>query len=198
MRMGTAMASRISRQAAKSRCACEWGAWGRLSDDGPGQHNPDRSEGPWGRAARLLEWRCSSAPVDPTLSGDSELKAVSTKGGCKLDWRDNWAPHSGKAPLDKPTLKPYWGKPAVRNFRGDGGNVGIIRSPLRASVLPDRSTRPRVLRWVPRGTRRSVNRGIGGLGHGAPKRCNPDADVFVMCGRQQERGRQREFPVRPA
>jgi hypothetical protein len=26
---------------------------------------------------------------------------------------------------------------AVRNLRGDGGNVGIIRSPLRASVLPD-------------------------------------------------------------
>jgi len=35
---------------AKSRCAREWGGWGRLSDDGPGQHNPDRSEGPWGRA----------------------------------------------------------------------------------------------------------------------------------------------------
>ena len=45
----------------------------------------------------------------------------------------------GKAPFDKPALKPYWGKPAVRNFRGDDGNVGIIRSPLRAIVLPDRA-----------------------------------------------------------
>jgi hypothetical protein len=35
-------------------------------------------------------------------------------------------------------LKPYWGKPAVRNFRGDDGNVGIIRSPVRAIALPDR------------------------------------------------------------
>ena len=26
------------------------GGWGQLSDDGPGQHNPDRSEGPWGKA----------------------------------------------------------------------------------------------------------------------------------------------------
>jgi hypothetical protein len=43
----------------------------------------------------------------------------------------------GKAPADKPALKPYWGKPAVRNFRGDDGNVGIIRSPVRAIVLPD-------------------------------------------------------------
>ena len=34
-------------------------------------------------------------------------------------------------------LKPYWGKPTVRNFREDDGNVGIIRSPLRAIVLPE-------------------------------------------------------------
>jgi hypothetical protein len=29
------------------------------------------------------------------------------------------------------------GKPVVRNLRGDDGNVGIIRSPIRAIVLPD-------------------------------------------------------------
>jgi hypothetical protein len=45
---GTAKASRISRHAVKSRCACEWGGWGRLSEDGPGQNNSDPSEGPWG------------------------------------------------------------------------------------------------------------------------------------------------------
>jgi hypothetical protein len=45
------MASRISRKAAKSGCAWEWGAWGQISEEGPGQHNPDRSEDPWGRAA---------------------------------------------------------------------------------------------------------------------------------------------------
>src|SRR6266568_5028509 len=44
---------------------------------------------------------------------------------------------SGKAPLGKPAFQPYWGKPAVRNDRGDRGNVGIIRSPIRASILPD-------------------------------------------------------------
>ena len=47
-RSRTAKTSRISRRAVKSRCACEWGGWGRLSDDGPGQHNLDPSEGPWG------------------------------------------------------------------------------------------------------------------------------------------------------
>src|SRR5262249_4780786 len=35
-------------------------------------------------------------------------------------------------------FQPYWGKPAARNDREDRGNVGIIRSPLRASILPDR------------------------------------------------------------
>jgi len=43
----------------------------------------------------------------------------------------------GKAPADRLTLKPYWGKPTVRNFRGGGGNVGIIRSPVRATALPN-------------------------------------------------------------
>jgi len=50
----------------------------------------------------------------------------------------------GKAPSDIPALKPYWGKPAVRNFREDGGNVGIIRSPVRATALPGE---PKMKRW---------------------------------------------------
>src|ERR1700737_2035639 len=47
---------------------------------------------------------------------------------------------NGQAPSDKPALEPYWGKPAVRNLRGDDGNVGIIRSPVRAIVLPDQQS----------------------------------------------------------
>jgi uncharacterized protein YbjT (DUF2867 family) len=34
-------------------------------------------------------------------------------------------------------FQPYWGKPAVRNDRGGDGNVGIIRSPVRAIALLD-------------------------------------------------------------
>ena len=52
-RSRTAKALHINRCAAKLRCACEWGGWGRLSDDGPGQHNLDRSEGPWSRATQI-------------------------------------------------------------------------------------------------------------------------------------------------
>ncbi len=46
-------------------------------------------------------------------------------------------PTPGKAPADRLALEPYWGKPTVRNLRGGGGDVGIIRSPVRATALPD-------------------------------------------------------------
>jgi hypothetical protein len=43
----------------------------------------------------------------------------------------------GKVLSYMPAFQPYWGKPAVRNDREGRGNVGIIRSPVRASTLPD-------------------------------------------------------------
>ena len=58
------------------------------------------------------------------------MKAVGTKDEGKPEF-------SGKALSDIPALKPYRGKPAVRNFRGGDGNVGIIRSPISAIALPD-------------------------------------------------------------
>src|SRR5271167_314797 len=61
-RSRTAKAWRISRCAAKSRCACEWGGWGRLSDDGPGQHNPVSSEDPWGSGQKPLHGGTRSGP----------------------------------------------------------------------------------------------------------------------------------------
>ena len=45
-----------------------------------------------------------------------------------------------KAPPDRLALKAYRGKPAVRNFGGDDGNVGSIRSAVRAIVLLDSTT----------------------------------------------------------
>ena len=38
--------------ATKSQRACGTGGWGRISNDGLGQNNPDRSEDPWGRGAQ--------------------------------------------------------------------------------------------------------------------------------------------------
>ncbi len=64
-----------------------------------------------------------------TQSREYTVKAVGTK--------DEGKPVVGQASSEIPALKPYWGKPAIRNFRGGNGNVGIIRSPVRAIALPD-------------------------------------------------------------
>ena len=61
---GTARAPHITRRAGKLRRVGEWDGWGRLSVDGPGHYNPDRSDGPWGRAAKPLERRCRNAPTN--------------------------------------------------------------------------------------------------------------------------------------
>src|SRR5260370_8002705 len=60
-----------------------------------------------------------------------------------------------------PTFQPYWGKPAVRNDRGDRGDVGIMRSPVRASILPNCGGRS--VMGVPTATERSETH------HGAQK-----------------------------
>ncbi len=39
----------------------------------------------------------------------------------------NWKQEGGGK---KYRLKPYWGNPAVRNFRGSGGSLGIIEAQL--------------------------------------------------------------------
>ena len=80
----TARTSRINRAAAKSRCAGEWGGWGRLSDDGPGHYNPDRSEGPRGKAAdatcTVVYQRLALPDSEPVTT----MIARGTKGGRKL------------------------------------------------------------------------------------------------------------------
>ena len=87
---------------------------------------------------RPLERRCFSAQRPSAQNGDPTRAAGSTKGGGKPS--DVQAASNGQALSDTPALKPYWGKPAVRNFREGNGNVGIIRSPLRAIALPDQSS----------------------------------------------------------
>ena len=116
---------------------------------GPGQNNPDRSEDPWGRAAKAARMAVPDRATCPTLSGNpgkatgganDERKPRDATGMPGVGLTE--AP-SGKAPSERPALEPYWGKLAVRNLRGDDGNVGIIRSPVRAIVLPDRGRAPR-------------------------------------------------------
>ena len=82
-RSRTAKASGITGGAGKSRRAGEWDGWGRLSRDGPGQNNPDRSEGPWGRATSAARMAVFHRVTCPTLSGTTGLTTESTKGAYK-------------------------------------------------------------------------------------------------------------------
>src|SRR6516165_3404362 len=82
-----------------------------------------------------LERRCASAPRSSASNEDKAQGSEVHEGRMQTARREELAV-CGKAPSDLPALKPYWGKPAVRNFREDGGNVGIIRSPVRATALP--------------------------------------------------------------
>ena len=81
----------------------------------------------------LARW-CNSAPRCRTLN--RVLRGSEVHEGRMQTARREQLADDGQAPPDRPALKPYWGKPAVRNFREDDGNVGIIRSPVRAIVLP--------------------------------------------------------------
>ena len=81
----TARAVRISRSAAKSHCACEWGGWGRISVDGPGHYNLDRSEDPWGKAAEAACTVVHQRNCVPGLRTGYYVGSVGcTKDGCKL------------------------------------------------------------------------------------------------------------------
>jgi hypothetical protein len=107
MRICTAKASGISRETVKSRCAREWGGWGRLSDDGPGQNNPDRSEGPWGRAAWFARTEVLTSTSSLTQSREYRWQR-------RAQWTvANRLPRRprvsiGKALSDIPALEPYW------------------------------------------------------------------------------------------
>src|SRR6476646_10174215 len=87
---------------------------------------------------RPFERRCYSAHRPPAQYGEPTRTAGSTKDEGKPT--EARAASSRKVLSDIPALKPYWGKPAVRNFREGNGNVGIMRSPLRAIALPDQSS----------------------------------------------------------
>src|SRR5947208_3290097 len=76
---------------------------------------------------------------------------------------------------DRLALKPYRGKPAVRNFREGDGDGGIMRSPLHAIALPDPPPGARAARglggrsrrgkWRRSHRRRANSPGVSSLTH---------------------------------
>jgi hypothetical protein len=160
-RSRTAKASRISRYATKSRCACERGGWGRLSEDGPGHYNPDPSEGPWGGGVMILHGGVQSSrrpdtERDNRCDDEAHEERMQTgrrtaDAGSRLKSRT-----TQKGSARKASLPAVLGKTRRTDDRGDRGNVGIIRSPIRASIPPDNLHRVRRSRQRARPIRTSI------------------------------------------
>ena len=138
-RSRTAKASRISRHAVKSRCAREWGGWGRLSDDGPGQNNPDPSEGPWGGGVVAHHGGALSSPRPDAVRDnrrDHEVHEGRTQTGCQTA-------HAGSRlkPLIAPGRHRLESQPSSRT--GENSPYGMIGGIEETSASFEARSAPR-------------------------------------------------------
>ena len=134
----TAKAWGINRTAAKSSTVHQWGGWGRLSDEEP-RSKSGFERGPLGsrgRSSPMTAYQSSARDIEPNRELYAKGRRKHRTARCMLGESLSRSVLR-KALPEMSALKPYRGKPAVRNFRGDDGDVGIIRSPVRAIVLPD-------------------------------------------------------------
>jgi len=75
------------------------------SEDGPGQNNPDRSEGPWGRAAKAARTEVLKRATSSDTVQGKDAASEAHEGRTQTVRRDDRAV-DGKAPSDIPALKP--------------------------------------------------------------------------------------------
>ena len=95
--------------------------WGRVSDDGPGHYNPDRSEGPWGRAAKPLARRCRAEPRTSTLS-EGVLRLPATRRDANQVTRSRR--HTGRP---RPISRPW-------SRTGENPPYGILGGTMETSA----------------------------------------------------------------
>src|SRR5215471_12992408 len=108
MRICTAKASGISRETVKSRCAREWGGWGRISEDGPGQQTRTgaRAPGTVEREAACTEVLTSASPRTQSREYRWQQTARRTVAN----------QHAGKAPSEIRALKAVPGQTRRTKF----------------------------------------------------------------------------------
>ena len=134
-------AARISRGAAKSCGVGEWGGWGRVSAEGLGQHNPDRSEGPWGSARDRARGSAGGAALPDTVREGLALRQA--HGGGRQTGRGTGMPgagltgaRTGRSPSSRPCSRtgenPTYGM--IRTLRTGEGSAGGSEEE-RAAVL---------------------------------------------------------------
>jgi len=142
-RSRTAKASRISRRAVKSRCACEWGGWGRLSDDGSGQNNPTSSEDPWGRwsipprggalSSPQARHRADHRSDHEMHEGRRQTGRRSAYAGSRLKLIDA----SGRSRLKRQPFSRTGENPQSGMLGGIVETSASFEAPVRASIPPD-------------------------------------------------------------
>jgi hypothetical protein len=135
-RSRTAKAFHISRRAMKLGCARERGGWGRLSVDGPGQHNPVSSEDPRGRWSIPPHGGAVIASTDPTLGG-SMLKH---EGRRQTERR---SAHAGSRlkPIDVPGRSRLTSQPSSRT--GENPPYGMSGGIVETSASFEARSAPR-------------------------------------------------------
>ncbi|MBP1776906.1 MAG: hypothetical protein H6Q86_2916 [candidate division NC10 bacterium] len=117
--------------AGKWERACKRDGSGRSSEDVRGQHNLRRAKGPWAYVVSK-GWR--------GRSGHTARSTGTNRARSQQERRVRQTADIGRAHLTvgHAGLKPYWGKPAVRNVRGARGNGA------RGSVSRARSRKRRI------------------------------------------------------
>jgi hypothetical protein len=116
-----------------------------VSDDPTGQHNPMASQGPLDGRVDVAGSRATLnrkvlervVPSGTTYSWELQLRWRIRRGlGAYVDGTSTLGSRR-RSPLTV-HLKPYWGKPTVRNFRGGRGNPKLDRA--RRAPLPYSTT----------------------------------------------------------
>ena len=140
----TAKAWGINRSAAKSSTVHQWGGWGRLSDEEP--HSKSGSErgplGSRGRSSLMTAYQSSARDSEPNREGYAKGRRKRGTAWGMLGESLSLAVLR-KALPEMSALKPYRGKPAVRNFRGVSGNR--LRLEMRHRRYPTRSRQQQLL-----------------------------------------------------
>ena len=122
----------------KSGCACQWDRWGRLSDDVPtSKCGAERGPLGLGTLVPLMTVRGARLGLRARPCSAHERQMQTTTQRRYARRMLNSVLGRRKALPDMSTLKPYRGKPAVRNFRGDTGNG--LRRGLRHRCIPTRN-----------------------------------------------------------
>jgi hypothetical protein len=134
----------INRHAAKSSTVHQWGGWGRLSDEEPySKSGLERGPlGPRGRTSPMTAYPSTAWDSEPKRKGYAKGRSKQRSARGMLGESLSRAGRR-KALPDMSALKPYRGKPAVRNFRGVSGNR--LRHEMRHRRYSVKSRQPQLL-----------------------------------------------------